>query len=88
MLCENKNNKKMHCNGKCYLKKKITQAENEAGDHATVPVKKPVEPAPFIVKQCKEILVYFSVRPHGYGLYADEYSFTHLQDIFHPPSVS
>ena len=38
-LCENRNKPKMHCNGKCQLRKKMQQLEQESPSNSSVPVK-------------------------------------------------
>ena len=86
VLCENKDNKKMHCNGKCYLKKKISQAEQQSEKQDAVPVKKAVEQVPFIVKESKETFIYTSLTPVSYSLFRQQYNFTLSKDIFHPPT--
>ena len=38
-LCENRNKPKMHCNGKCQLRKKMQQLDQESPSNSSVPVK-------------------------------------------------
>lgn len=87
VLCENKDNKKMHCNGKCYLKKKIGQAGTPSNKQDAVPVKKLEEPSPYILNQVKEIIVYNLEPSINYGLFKVLYHFTYSNVIFHPPTA-
>jgi len=86
VLCVNKNKPKMHCNGKCYLKKQLKKEETKE--------QSPVNP----LKEIKDIQLYLSnnssLNPLNSIVYKTEastfhYSFhfstQHLKAVFHPP---
>ncbi len=87
-LCVNKNKPKMHCNGKCHLKKQLSKED-----------KKEQSPAnPF--KEVKDFQLY-SANNSGIEItntlinhteksifqYSFHFSSQHLQAVFHPPCV-
>lgn len=77
----------MKCDGKCFLAKKIKEAEQKEEKQAPFQVKW-VETAP-----CTLAYLHFKLDPlttatsTGYEV-ADHYSFHFLRSIFHPPAVS
>lgn len=83
VLCENKDKPKMHCNGKCLLKKQLAKEEKK-------------EQSP--VKEKKEIQLFYETNslisisaPTNKNELSTGYSFPvtfkHLQSVFHPPQV-
>lgn len=88
VLCVNKDNKKMGCNGKCALNKKLSEAENSAEDQVPLSIKKPVETVLFIMEQPKELMVEYNLIVNYYAIPANNYQFTLYKDIFHPPTSS
>lgn len=83
VLCENKDKPKMHCNGKCHLKKQLAKEEKK-------------EQSP--VKEKKEIQLFYETNPLmsiSAPINRDEqissYSFPitdkHQISVFHPPQV-
>lgn len=88
-LCENRNQPKKHCNGKCYLKKQMTKDEKK--DKSSVPlsvndlfqefvwVNAPLEPFKCNF-YCQEEQASF------YSKAEVPYSHFHYSEIPHPPS--
>lgn len=85
--CVNKARPQLKCDGKCFLAKKIKEAEQKEEKQAPFQVKW-VETAP-----CTLAYLHFKLDPlttatsTGYDV-ADHYSFYFLRSIFHPPAVS
>ena len=61
MLCVNKDKPKMHCNGKCHLKKEIKETEkNSDNPNSPVPVPKTnQEKYPVLIKLRNNLLISF-----------------------------
>jgi len=85
-FCENKNKPKMHCNGKCHLKKQLAQAEKK-GQSPTNSLNEKYE-VQFFSENNSDISQFNSsvisiVKP----LYFFSLSDKHLLSVFHPPQV-
>jgi len=85
LLCENKEEPELECNGKCHLKK-VTQINTENND----------EPIPVILE--REIILFFQspAKNTTYKLvedrsifdnYLTHYTYTESYNLFHPPQV-
>lgn len=82
-LCENKNKPSMHCNGKCYLNKKLKEEEKQR-----VPVSQKATPEIqlFIVNNSVEISTNISIlNLSPYEWYNTLGTVSHPHSIFHPP---
>lgn len=89
--CENKDRPKLHCDGKCYLKKKVAAAETPSDQGA------PVLPKGFC--NGKDLQVFWETpfqlllepaemsETSGSHLYAALASHPHLYGVFRPPAV-
>jgi len=86
VLCVNKSKPKMHCNGKCHLKKQLKKEDAKE--------QSPANP----VKEIKELPLYFgngsSIKPLNTIVcktekltfrYSFHFSTQHLKAVFHPP---
>jgi hypothetical protein len=86
VLCVNKNKPKLHCNGKCYLAKKLKEQEKqEQQSPGTKKIKLEI-PFYFLPKQFN----FAGIRPSD----KEEYQFTNdfmtaafYRSVFHPPTV-
>jgi hypothetical protein len=84
--CVNKARPQLKCDGKCFLAKKIREAEQKEEKQAPFQVKW-VETAP-----CTLAYLHYKLDPvitktiTGYDV-ADHYSFRFLRFIFHPPAI-
>ncbi|MBB5634928.1 hypothetical protein HDF26_002396 [Pedobacter cryoconitis] len=85
-LCVNKDKPQLHCNGKCYLMKKLKQAEEkeQKQDHQfqKIQLQEPVVYAPFEFKQYAVNAISLRV-PFTTGKPVAQ-----LTSIFHPPQLS
>jgi Na+/citrate or Na+/malate symporter len=84
--CINKKNPSLHCNGKCYLSKKIKEAEEKNEEKTNIKIKWE-ETAP-----CTLTHILFSIAPIDASITVtappiSAYYFTFSRSIFHPPSV-
>lgn len=91
--CENKAKPEMHCNGKCYLAKKLQKLEQEKEE------KKPVPRIPYKLKSTECVfsdLNYYSASTSSYlspisqtqfFKYAVQVTTSHISGVFHPPQV-
>ena len=84
VLCVNKDKPRMHCNGKCHLKKQLDKEEKRGNSTGTT-------------KEKYEINVYFSLldaspatqpQVKSFIIDPDNYSYTAVKFVFHPPSLS
>lgn len=90
-LCENRNQPKKHCDGKCYLKKQMTKDE-----------KKDKSSVPFSINDIFQEFVWVNspVESFAYNFYCEEattdffakaevhYNHFHYSEIPHPPSIA
>lgn len=83
-LCENRDKPKMHCNGKCYLKKQLKKTE----ENSKAPTSKSerFEMVYFIMpaKPFELHKVYLEPIVHN-TLYLAGFSLSFSVDVFHPP---
>lgn len=87
--CVNKSRPAMHCNGKCYLSKRLKAAEEKESQQAPFSIKQWVETAPFTVNHLDlalgilhpEIIVSNPVMKYFHPINSGP-------SVFHPPSRS
>jgi hypothetical protein len=87
-LCINKDNKNLHCNGKCHLKSKLADASESADKN--LPDKKS-KPAQTEVLFCNAIEDLIPAKPVSIltstdDRYSDLYTYDSCGRFFHPPS--
>jgi hypothetical protein len=82
----NKDKPMMHCNGKCYLSKKIKEQEKQ--DHQT-PISKTEKfnIVPFVVPKPFELGSTTSEAKTEFFIRNEGHTFSLPHSIFHPPSV-
>ncbi|RKD13817.1 hypothetical protein BCY91_09665 [Pelobium manganitolerans] len=82
-LCINKNKPALHCQGKCFLKKKLAEAEQKQQDkeHQTQKdlLQPPLAPATF------EVYVFRSVVLKIYTPYTNQHLIKRTNAVFRPP---
>lgn len=86
VLCVNKNKPKMHCNGKCYLARKLKEEEKQE-QQAPVPKKEKFEVQPyFLPTQLSFVNVHTTTElNYCYTEKLDPSFF--FSSVFHPPSA-
>lgn len=84
VLCENKDEPEMECNGKCYLKKELKKDEERKGDEKTTKVE--------VLLFCEvklaesDAIIDFQIEKTESSIYLSRrLSSGYHQDIFHPP---
>ena len=85
--CVNKEKPQLHCNGKCYLSKKLKETEEKKDENSSQQLKQWVETGPCIISSINFILQYDNENGISYSELTDAYSFFHFAEVFHPPSV-
>jgi hypothetical protein len=92
VLCENKDKPALHCDGKCYLKKKIAAEATQQSSNSTSKMptlKKGMETVALLT--VLPVIPQFLFEETGalrIGTRPNAYSYTALYTIFHPPSVA
>ncbi|RYZ98544.1 MAG: hypothetical protein EOP47_19100 [Sphingobacteriaceae bacterium] len=84
-LCENRDKPQMHCEGKCYLAKKIKQAEEKEKANERDAQKNHFQEA-FIAQNSRIIFSALLLRVIN-SQYTSPVSHQHDADIFQPPQV-
>lgn len=88
VLCVNKSKPKMHCNGKCHLKKELKKAEKKERSPAN-PLNEKNEIQLF--SQSTSTIDLFSSVILTTNTLLSDYAFhvsdTHLDSVFHPPQA-
>ena len=85
-LCENRSEPKMHCNGKCHLKKEL-QKEEKKDQSPFSSVKEKMEVQLFN-SECKVIAPLLCFVPLNFSEFQNEnYSSLNSGSIFHPPQA-
>ena len=87
VLCENKDNPQLQCNGTCFLKKQLKKAEEKQGqDKMSF---KEIEPLVYIIN--KILLVHQHIRSLHARTYpvidTNSYSFLFIASFFRPPGI-
>jgi hypothetical protein len=83
VLCINRENTAMHCDGKCYLKKKMQEAGDETPQSASRIKYEPIEfltslPAELALPVAVESSISWSFSP-------GQYTLLYSGSVFHPP---
>jgi len=76
----------MHCNGKCYLSKKLKQQEKQ-DEKAPVSKTEKFNIAPFFVPDTFTTVAIISVLKPDYFVKDEKLIYSAPASIFHPPSV-
>ena len=86
-LCENRNKPKMHCNGKCQLRKKMQQLEQESPSNSSVPVKiDKIAILEFLLPENQASLNNpFSILKKPIIFYDKQYTFSFSNYLLKPP---
>jgi hypothetical protein len=87
-LCVNKAKPELKCKGKCYLKKKLKEAESNQEEQSPLLLKELVSVAPFIISLNSFQLNPAIQSPVQVPQTAHEYKFLFQFAIFHPPILS
>lgn len=86
VLCVNKENPKMHCNGKCHLKKELNKAEkNEQSPLNRIKEKTEFQIFSQATNNLTIYLVNELVADQTFSPYTFNLSEKHLFSVFHPP---
>lgn len=88
-LCENRNKPKMHCNGKCQLRKKMQQLDQESPSNSSVPVKiDKIAILEFLLPENQATLNNpFSILKKPIIFYDKQYTFSFSNYLLKPPRV-
>lgn len=86
-LCENRNKPKMHCNGKCQLRKKMQQLNQESPSNSSVPVKiDKIAILEFLLPENQATLNNpFSILKKPIIFYDKQYTFSYSNYLLKPP---
>lgn len=84
-LCVNKAKPALHCNGKCYLAKKIKDEERQQKQQRAS--SKPIFAEAFLNSPGK-FKCFINVLGEIKSLYGLEYAYTSHRSIYHPPPVA
>ena len=86
-LCENRNKPKMHCNGKCQLRKKMQLLEQESPSNSSVPVKiDKIAILEFLLPENQASLNNpFSILKKPIIFYDKQYTFSYSNYLLKPP---
>ena len=87
-LCENRSKPKMHCNGKCQLRKKLQQLEQGHSEHSSTPVKidKLENSDCVLINQIPILIKYTAFKKLMYAIYKDCYAYAYSNKLWRPPS--
>lgn len=87
-LCENRNKPKMHCNGKCQLRKKLQQLEQGHSEHSSTLVKidKLENSDCVLINQHPILIKYTAFKKFLYANYKDCYAYAYSNKLWRPPS--
>ena len=85
-LCINKNKPELHCNGKCFLGKKIAEAEQKQSSQEKKVQKDLTEQIMLIATF--NIVFHQQIAFKEKENYKNNYSFTNSSSAFHPPPFS
>jgi len=87
VLCVNKSNSELHCNGKCYLKKQLAKA-NDTDSSPLNKTKNSVQKLLdiYVLPKITEIQNTEKISRFNFKFtYTTDYSFLFLKNIFRPP---
>jgi hypothetical protein len=85
-FCVNKDKPMMHCDGKCYLSKKIT-AQEKQDQQSPVSKNERFDMAPFFVPKPFAIKNTLTISKSRYFIRNENSTLSFHSSIFHPPSV-
>jgi len=85
-LCENKAKPKMHCNGKCHLRKQL-QKEDKKENSPVNSSKEKFEVQFFSEKKTNTFSFFEQEKTKLSVSYLEQNYSTHLLSIFHPPQI-
>jgi hypothetical protein len=86
--CINKKRPMLHCDGKCYLARKIQAAEDEQNREANTTRNVWVEAVPFILSEISlEVPSVLSFEKQHHPFVMKPYGCAYLQSVFRPPGV-
>ncbi len=83
-ICENRNKPNLHCNGKCFLRKKIIQAQQKEQNNNVENLKNQYKEALIYQKSFLSLLYPIALKIFYSSLHFPLQHFTF--PIFHPPS--
>lgn len=75
-----------NCNGKCYLAKQLKKVEKK--DSKKQLPESTMEKLPFLYCVFETVIGYESLEVANRIRYGNNYSFSYIMDIFHPPKSS
>jgi len=85
-LCINRDQPQLHCNGKCYLMKKLKQAQEkeqkQENQNLKIQLQEAIVTLPFSFKQYAFAVIHLRV-PRTTGMPVSQ-----INSIFHPPQIS
>lgn len=84
-LCENRSIPEKHCEGKCVLKKEIN-AKNERENTPATASKKGIDVINYFTSSCPFLYILIGTD-FCYMVESENYSYTAVSGIFHPPLV-
>ena len=84
-LCINRDKPQLNCNGKCFLTKKIAEAEKkqESNERKT---QKDLSQQTMLISSFKVAFFNHSIKK-SFPIYRKDYSITFYTAIFHPPQI-
>ena len=88
-LCENRNKPKMHCNGKCQLRKKMQLLEQESSSKSSAPVKiDKIDILEFLLpfNHLSVCITFLNFKKLAF-VYNKQYTFTFSNYLFKPPAA-
>ncbi len=85
--CINKDKPELKCDGKCFLSKKLKEAEQHQNEEAPMQIKQLLESNPFTITTITHSITSFRAVCIHTPKNAALYRFTPGESIFHPPSV-
>lgn len=85
--CINKNRPQLNCDGKCFLAKKIKEAERQQQNEQSPGLKEWVEIAPCSVSFIDYNFSFSTKQIEYFFEYKNNYRFITEEEIFHPPLI-
>lgn len=87
-LCENKNKPQLNCNGKCYLKKQLKKADANSDSNKSTTSNERMDMLECILPESFCIsLLFESSLVQSLVSYSNQYCFSYVALVFHPPSA-
>ncbi len=86
VLCINKDKPELKCNGKCHLKKQVKEnSDKEQEKKSTIPVNERFEFSKYLNNGLVEVICFEYIGKTINPFIANNYSYTFIFDITHPP---